>query len=160
GLTQLTRQKRALVAQVQQAVTDGKEVWIGDETTLRKFPREELTHLSHQAIGRVALRAQMGLLSDRGFTVPQIATIHACGEEGVRPCLERSQSLGVASLEDEPRSGRPLKHPLEGWSVDTQASPSPPVRALSRPAGRCPCSPLSRPDAFACSFPTRVSDAG
>jgi transposase len=33
---------------------------------------------------------------------------------------------GVAGLEDEPRSGRPLKHPLEGWIVDTQASQSPP----------------------------------
>lgn len=37
-----------------------------------------------QAIGRVVLRAHMALLSDRGFTVPRIAAIHACGEDIVR----------------------------------------------------------------------------
>jgi transposase len=94
--------------------------------TLTQQQREELTTLSHQAIGRVALRAHMVLLSDRGFTVPQIATIHACGEDVVRIWLHRYQRKGVAGLEDDPRSGRPLKHPLEGWIVDTQASQSPP----------------------------------
>ena len=88
--------------------------------------REELIHLSHQAIGRVALRAHLVLLSDRGFPVPQIAAIHACGHDVVRIWLQRYQQKGVAGLEDEPRSGRPLKHPLEGWIVDTQASQSPP----------------------------------
>jgi hypothetical protein len=39
--------------------------------SLRQTQREELTSLSHQAIGRVALRAHMLLLSDRGFTVPE-----------------------------------------------------------------------------------------
>jgi transposase len=88
--------------------------------------REELTRLSHQAIGRVALRAHMVLLSDRGFTVPQIAAIHACGQDVVRTWLHRYQREGVAGLEDDPRSGRPLKHPLEGWIVEAQASQSPP----------------------------------
>jgi len=32
--------------------------------------RDELSAVSRQAIGRVALRAHMVLLSDRGFTVP------------------------------------------------------------------------------------------
>src|SRR5215510_15555656 len=94
--------------------------------SLTQTQRDELTTLSHQAIGRVALRAQMVLLSDRGFTVPQIAAIHACGQDVVRVWLHRYQREGVAGLEDEPRSGRPLKHPLEGWIVDTQASQSPP----------------------------------
>ena len=94
--------------------------------SLTQPQREELTHLSQQAIGRVALRAHMVLLSNRGFTVPQIATIYACGEDVVRTWLHRSEQKGVAGLEDEPRSGRPLKHPLEGWIVDTQASQSPP----------------------------------
>jgi hypothetical protein len=88
--------------------------------------REELTRLSHQAIGRVALLAHMVLLSNRGFSVPQIAAIYACGQDVVRTWLHRYHQQGVAGLEDEPRSGRPLKHPLEGWIVDTQASQSPP----------------------------------
>jgi len=37
---------------------------------LTKSQREELSAVSRQAIGRVALRAHLVLLSDRGFTVP------------------------------------------------------------------------------------------
>lgn len=94
--------------------------------SLTQAQRDELTTLSHQAIGRVALRAQMVLLSDRGFTVPQIAAIHACGQDVVRIWLHRYQRKGVAGLEDEPRSGRPPKEPLARLIVDTQASQSPP----------------------------------
>src|SRR5215472_11724239 len=92
---------------------------------LTESQRDELSAVSRHAIGRVALRAHMVLLSDRGFTVPQIAAIHDCGEDVVRTWLHRYQRVGVVGLEDEPRSGRPLKHPLEGWIVDTQASQSP-----------------------------------
>lgn len=94
--------------------------------SLTQSQRDELTNHSHQAIGRVALRAQMVLLSDRGFTVPQIAAIHACGQDVVRTWLHRYEREGVAGLEDEPRSGRPPKDPLAGLIVDTQASQSPP----------------------------------
>src|SRR5215467_2283768 len=88
--------------------------------------RDELNALSRQAIGRVALRAHMVLLSDRGFTVPQIAAIHACGQDVVLTWLHRYESKGVSGLEDEPRSGRPPKDPLAGPIVDAQASQSPP----------------------------------
>ena len=94
--------------------------------SLTQPQRDELTSLSHQAIGRVALRAQMVLLSDRGFTVLQIAAIHACGQDVVRTWLHRYEREGVAGLEDEPRSGRPPKDPLARLVVDTQASQSPP----------------------------------
>ena len=57
---------------------------------LTEGQRDELNAVSRQAIGRVALRAQMVLLSDRGFTVPQIAAIHACGQDVV---LTRVASL-------------------------------------------------------------------
>jgi hypothetical protein len=57
--------------------------------SLTQTQRDELTSLSHQAIGRVALRAHMVLLSDRGFTVPQMALIHACGQDLVRTWLHR-----------------------------------------------------------------------
>ncbi len=93
---------------------------------LTQSQRDELSVLSRQAIGRVALRAHMVLLSDRGFTVSQIAAIHACGGDVVRTWLHRYEREGVAGLEDEPRSGRPPKDPLAGPIVDAQASQSPP----------------------------------
>jgi transposase len=88
--------------------------------------RDELNAVSRQAIGRVALRAHMVLLSDRGFTVQEIAAIHACGQDVVLTWLHRYERKGVAGLEDEPRSGRPPKDPLAGPIVDAQASQSPP----------------------------------
>lgn len=88
--------------------------------------RDELNVVSRQAIGRVALRAHMVLLSDRGFTVPQIAAIHDCGEDVVRIWLHRYEREGVTGLEDDPRSGRPAKDRLAGPIVDAQANQSPP----------------------------------
>src|SRR5215469_5917115 len=93
---------------------------------LTESQRDELQVISRQAIGRVALRAHMVLLSDRGFTVPQIAAIHACGQDVVLTWLHRYERKGVSGLEDEPRSGRPPKDPLAGPIVDAQASQSPP----------------------------------
>jgi transposase len=87
--------------------------------------RRELHVLSRQGVGRVALRAQMVLLSGRGCPVPQIALIHACGEEVVRTWLHRYQRLGVAGLYDLPKSGRPPTERLSGSIVDAQASQSP-----------------------------------
>ena len=93
---------------------------------LTESQRDELNAVSRQAIGRVALRAHMVLLSDRGFTVPQIAAIHACGQDVVLTWLHRYEQQGIAGLEDEPRSGRPPKDRLAGQIVDAQASQSPP----------------------------------
>src|SRR5207244_12742681 len=88
--------------------------------------RQELQRVSRQAVGRVAVRAHLVLLSDRGYTVPQIATIHACGQDVVRTWLHRYKEKGVAGLQDEARSGRPPKDPLARQIVDMQASQSPP----------------------------------
>jgi transposase len=87
--------------------------------------RKELHQVSRQAVGRVALRAHMVLLSDRSFSVPQIAQIHDCGEDVVRQWLHRYAEEGVAGLEDDPRPGRPAKHPGAQHVVDAQASQSP-----------------------------------
>jgi len=87
--------------------------------------RRELQILSRQAVGRVALRAQMVLLSGRGCPVPQIALIHGCGEDVVRTWLHRYQRHGVAGLYDHPKSGRPPKDRLAGPIVDAQARQSP-----------------------------------
>src|SRR5437763_11965227 len=87
--------------------------------------RQELEQVSRQAVGRVALRAQMVLLSARGYSVPQIAAIHACGEDVVRTWLHRYVAQGVAGLQDQPRCGRPPKDPLAAQIIDAQASQSP-----------------------------------
>ena len=84
-----------------------------------------LRQLSRQAVGRVALRAHMVLLSDRGSSVSQIAEVHDCGCDVVRTWLHRYEQEGVAGLEDEPRSGRPPNDPLARHIVDAQAGQSP-----------------------------------
>lgn len=92
--------------------------------------RLELAAVSRQAVGRIALRAQMVLLSDRGHRVPEIATIHGCGQDVVRLWLHRYQAHGVAGLADLPRSGRPPTEPLARQIVDTQARQSPTCAGL------------------------------
>lgn len=92
---------------------------------LSEEQRAELRRVSRQAVGRVALRAHMVLLSDRGHTVQEIAKIHDCGCDVVRNWLHRYEREGIAGLEDDPRSGRPAKDPLARHIVDAQASQSP-----------------------------------
>ena len=92
---------------------------------LTEAQRVELRRVSRQAVGRVALRAQMVLLSDRGFAVARIAAIHDCGCDVVRTWLHRYARAGMAGLADEPRSGRPPKDPLARHIVDAQAGQSP-----------------------------------
>lgn len=87
--------------------------------------QRELQRASRRLVGRVALRAQMVLLSARGYAVPTIAQIHDCGEEVVRTWLHRYAEHGLAGLADESRSGRPPKDPLARQIVDAQASQSP-----------------------------------
>jgi transposase len=94
--------------------------------SLTENQRRELRQVSRQAVGRVALRAQMVLLSDRGYSAPQIAAIQDCGTDVVRTWLHRSTENGVAGLEDDSRSGRPPQDRLAREIVDTQASQSPP----------------------------------
>lgn len=92
---------------------------------LTAAPERELHALSRHAVGRVALRAHMVLLSGRGCPVSQIAWIHACGTDVVRTGLHRYQQPGVAGLLDQPKSGRPPKDRLAGPIIDAQASQSP-----------------------------------
>lgn len=93
--------------------------------TLTNDQHRELQQVSRQAVGRIALRAHMVLLSGRGYDVPTIAGIHDCGEDVVRLWLHRYEGEGVAGLEDEPRSGRPPIDPLAQQVIDAQASQPP-----------------------------------
>lgn len=70
---------------------------------------QELKRMTRQAIGRVAQRAQMVLLSTQRRTVPEIASIFAVEYKTVRKWLRRFDAAGPAGLYDEPRSGRPPK---------------------------------------------------
>ncbi len=76
--------------------------------------RGELAQVSRQAVGRVALRAQMVLLAARGYSVPRIAEVHDCGQDVVRLWLHRYSEEGVHGLEDTPStSPRPPRRPPE-----------------------------------------------
>src|SRR5260370_13638520 len=93
---------------------------------LTERQRQELTAVSRQAVGRVALRAHMVLLSDRGYSVPVIALMHACGCDVVRTWLHRYAQHGVAGLDDHPRRARPPKDRQAGPLADAPARQSPP----------------------------------
>jgi transposase len=69
----------------------------------------ELKRMTRQAVGRVAQRAQMILLSAQRRTVPEIACIFDVESKTVRKWLRRFNIAGPSGLYDEPRSGRPPK---------------------------------------------------
>lgn len=87
--------------------------------------RRTLKQVTRRAVGRVALRAQMVLLSSRGYTVPQIAAIFEVGEDVVRTWLHRFRERGPDGLADRPRPGRPPQDRLARQIVDTQMHTSP-----------------------------------
>src|SRR5258708_34321660 len=93
--------------------------------TLTAEQERELHAVSRQAVGRVALRAQMVLLSGRGCPVPQIALIHGCGEDVVRTWLHRYQRHGVSGLYGPPKSGPPPKARRAGPVIGAQVTQSP-----------------------------------
>jgi transposase len=82
--------------------------------------QRRLREMRRRAIGRIAMRAQMVLLSARGYTVPQIAEIFELGEDVVRDWLHRFQQRGPDGLEDRPRPGRPPQDRLARHIVDAQ----------------------------------------
>ena len=69
----------------------------------------ELRELTRTAPGRVACRALMVLWRAEGLTTLEIGQRLACHRDTVSLWLERYQALGLAGLQDEPRSGRPPK---------------------------------------------------
>lgn len=69
----------------------------------------ELERMIQQEVGRVALRAQIVLLSARRFTVPDITEIQQTSEVTVYKWLDRFETEGPAGLYDRQRRGRPPK---------------------------------------------------
>ena len=97
---------------------------------LSEDERKVLRGLRRRAVGRVAERAQMVLLSARGYTVPQIAEIFEVGEDTVRTWLHRYQERGPDGLADCPRPGRRPKDRLARQIVDAQMHNSPRANGL------------------------------
>jgi transposase len=75
--------------------------------TLKPAQIQALRHLTHTAVGRVALRALMVLWRAEGLSTREIAARLGCDRQSVTPWIERYQAWGVAGLEDRTRPGRP-----------------------------------------------------
>lgn len=77
--------------------------------TLELSPVEiwQLRELTRTGNGRVVLRALMVLWRAEGLTTLEIGERLDCHRDTVTLWLERYRALGLAGLQDEPRSGRP-----------------------------------------------------
>lgn len=71
--------------------------------------RRTLEAMTREAVGRVAMRAQMILLSARGYSAPRIAEIQDCAKVTVYKWIERFEKRGPEGLYDQDREGRPRK---------------------------------------------------
>jgi len=69
--------------------------------------RQESRLRARREVGRVSERIRFVLLSDQGYSPPQIADLFGYCEATVRDWLKRYLAEGVEGLYDEPRSGRP-----------------------------------------------------
>jgi transposase len=87
--------------------------------------RRALVVLRRQAVGRVAMRAQMVLLSAKGYPAAEIAAQFDLGEDRVRHWLRRYREAGPDGLADRPRPGRPPRDRLARQIVDARASNAP-----------------------------------
>ena len=94
--------------------------------TLNDTQRAELRQLGRRAVGRVSERVHFVMLSAQGYSPPEIGDLMGYDAATVRVWLEAYAELGVAGLEDAPRSGRPCKEKLLTAIVQAQASQPPP----------------------------------
>jgi len=69
--------------------------------------RQDLRLRARREVGRVSERIHFVLLSDRGYSPPQIADLFGYCAAMVRGWLKRYLAKGVEGLYDKPRSGRP-----------------------------------------------------
>jgi transposase len=70
---------------------------------------EELKRMKRQEVGRVATRAHIILLSNRGYSAPQISEIHDVTGPMVYKWMDRFDEEGPSGLYDRDREGRPPK---------------------------------------------------
>lgn len=96
---------------------------------LSEAERAELRRLARREVGRVSERIRMVLLSDRRYTVLQIAAIFECSEATVRAWIARFEAEGVAGLRDRPRAGRPRPPAAAAREAIRQQIERPPAAA-------------------------------
>jgi transposase len=71
--------------------------------------QKTLEAMTREAVGRVAMRAQMILLSARGYSAPKIAEIQDVAKPTVYKWIDRFDEHGPEGLYDRERDGRPRK---------------------------------------------------
>lgn len=71
--------------------------------------RAELQRIKREEVGRVAMRAHMMLLSDRGLSAFEIADLHDVTHPTVYKWVDRFDEEGPEGLFDREREGRPRK---------------------------------------------------
>jgi len=84
-----------------------KELTAEERSAIEKLAR------SRTASARGVERAHIILLASRGERVPAIARDLDMTEITVRTWLKRFNAAGLAGLQDQPRSGRPVTYPPE-----------------------------------------------
>ncbi len=85
---------------------------------LTEAEREKLTDLfNHHSSPRVRKRAHSILLSDRGFTIPEIVRIYQVDRDTVSHWFDRWQEKRFEGLSDKARSGRPPKLLIEEQKI-------------------------------------------
>jgi transposase len=95
------------------------------QISLSETDRTGLQLQARREVGRVSERIHFVLLSNQGYSAPQIGNLFAYDEETVRTWLNRYQHQGLAGLYDQPRSGRPAKERLLKAIVEAQISQGP-----------------------------------
>lgn len=96
--------------------------------------RHQLEAMTEQAVGRVAMRAHMILLSARGYSAYEIAEIHQVTDPTVykwieRFDIERFDKEGPEGLYDREREGRPPKLDEEAEAELERLLKAPPTKA-------------------------------
>jgi transposase len=94
--------------------------------SLNDTQKIELRQVARQAMGRISERAHFVLLSADGFSATEIGNLMGYQVQTVRAWLGAYQERQCAGLQDQPRSGRPRKHPYLTAIVQAQASQPPP----------------------------------
>lgn len=89
--------------------------------------RRELERMTREEVGRVALRAQMVLLSARGYAAQEIAEIQDIADVTVYKWLDRFDAEGPEGLYDREREGRPSKVDEEAEEEIKRAVEEPPT---------------------------------
>lgn len=69
--------------------------------------RDQLKRMKRQEVGRVAMRAHMVLLSDRGYSPSEVADLHDVSHPTVYKWIDRFDEEGPEGLRDRKREGRP-----------------------------------------------------